>query len=155
MHGICIIQRLITNAQIVSTHNSEEMLLFPLCFFSALLHSFCNDKYSHFCFPNIQTDSEAYLACQSIGTGGLFYRGQSGRGIELISHIHLLPRLRMCGAILPLPLCLHALHSYNYSHLSKYLHCFIAFNNHRVSTTSLKKQEHSYDYQQLQILLCL
>jgi hypothetical protein len=37
------------------------------------------------------------------GQGGLFPGGLRGRNVKLTAHFHLVPRLRMRGAILPLP----------------------------------------------------
>ena len=51
----------------------------------------------------IQTGSGAHLAFCSMGTGFL-PRGQSRRGGRLTTHIHLVPRLRMSGAVPLLPL---------------------------------------------------
>jgi len=38
---------------------------------------------------------------------GLFPRGKSGRSVKLITHLHLVPTLRMRGTIPPLPTRLH------------------------------------------------
>jgi hypothetical protein len=40
-------------------------------------------------------------------------RGGGGKGLELITHFLLLPKLRICGAILLLPLCLHDVKKHN------------------------------------------
>jgi len=37
------------------------------------------------------------------GYWGLFPRRESGRGVKLTIHLHLVPRLRIRGVILPLP----------------------------------------------------
>jgi len=39
----------------------------------------------------------------SNGYRGFFPREQSGRGVKLTTHLHQVRRLRMCGAIPPLP----------------------------------------------------
>jgi hypothetical protein len=39
----------------------------------------------------------------SNGYLGLFSRGQSGRGVKLTTHLHLVPRSRIRGSIHPLP----------------------------------------------------
>jgi hypothetical protein len=51
----------------------------------------------------IQTRSGTHPASYPMGTGGLFPRVQSGRGVKLTTHLHLVPRLRMREAIPPLP----------------------------------------------------
>jgi len=38
----------------------------------------------------------------SVGTEGYFPRQQSGRGVKLTIHFHLVLGLRMCGGVLPL-----------------------------------------------------
>jgi len=43
----------------------------------------------------------------SSGYRGLFSWVQSGRGVKLTTHVHLVPRLRIRGARPPLPLRLH------------------------------------------------
>jgi hypothetical protein len=43
------------------------------------------------------------LSLLSNGNRGLFLWGSSGRGVKLITHLHLVPRSRMHGAIPPLP----------------------------------------------------
>jgi hypothetical protein len=42
----------------------------------------------------------------SVGTGELSPRVK-GRSMKVITHLHLIHRLRLCGAIPPLPQCLH------------------------------------------------
>jgi len=45
-----------------------------------------------------------------MGTGGSFHRGQSGWGMGLTTHLHLVPRSRMCVAIPSTPpTCLHGM----------------------------------------------
>jgi len=50
----------------------------------------------------LHTGSEAHPASYSIGTRAAS-RGLSGRGVELTINLHLVPRLRMSGAIPLLP----------------------------------------------------
>jgi hypothetical protein len=59
----------------------------------------------YFFLQNVQTDSGTHSSSYSIGTGVLS-RVCSGRGVKL-THLHLLPRLRICGStgIPRLPLC--------------------------------------------------
>ena len=52
---------------------------------------------------NVQTASGAHPALYSMGSGVLS-RGYSGRGVKLTTHLHLVPRLRMSGAIPLIPL---------------------------------------------------
>ena len=47
---------------------------------------------------NAQTGSEAHTAPYSMGTG-VISRGQRGRDIMLTTHLDLVPRIIMCGAI--------------------------------------------------------
>ena len=54
-------------------------------------------------FENVQTGCGAHTASYSVGTGVL-PRGYSGRSVKLTAHLHLVPRLRMSGAIPLLPL---------------------------------------------------
>jgi hypothetical protein len=51
---------------------------------------------------NVHTASRAHSASYSTGERCLFPRGLSGRGVRLTNYFHVVPRLRMCGAILPL-----------------------------------------------------
>jgi hypothetical protein len=50
-----------------------------------------------------QTHLGAHPASYPVGTGGVHSPGQSGRGVKLTTHLHLVPSLRMSGAITPLP----------------------------------------------------
>jgi hypothetical protein len=50
----------------------------------------------------VQTGSGAHLASYPMGTGA-FSLWQSGRDVKLTTHLHLVPRSRMRGAIPPLP----------------------------------------------------
>jgi len=43
------------------------------------------------------------MAFYPVGTWGLFPWEQSGRGVKLTTHFHLVPRLRMHGCVSPLP----------------------------------------------------
>jgi len=55
---------------------------------------------------DIQSDSGAYPTSHLIGSGGSLYLipcEESGWGMKLTTHFHLQQRLRMCGAISPLP----------------------------------------------------
>jgi hypothetical protein len=54
-------------------------------------------------FQNIQTGSGAHPASCSMGTG-FFPGGEAAVGVMLTSHLQLVPRLRMNGAIPLLPL---------------------------------------------------
>jgi len=50
---------------------------------------------------HVQTSSGAHRPSCLIGAGGFYHRSKSAR--EWSWHLHLVPRLRMCEAILPLP----------------------------------------------------
>jgi hypothetical protein len=52
-------------------------------------------------YKHFQTDSEAQAASHSSGNWGLLRRRLSGWGVNLTTHLHLLPRLGMNGAIPP------------------------------------------------------
>jgi hypothetical protein len=52
---------------------------------------------------NIQTGSGACPASYPMGTGGSFPGGKVAGGMKLNIHLHIVLRLRMCGAIPPLP----------------------------------------------------
>jgi hypothetical protein len=56
-------------------------------------------SFSHHC---VQTGSEAPPSFLTNGYQGLFLWGQSGRGVKLTTHLHLVPRSRMRRAIPPL-----------------------------------------------------
>jgi len=47
---------------------------------------------------SVQTDSGAHPTCSPSE-----FRGQSGRGVKLTTHLQLVPRLRMRGAVHPIP----------------------------------------------------
>jgi hypothetical protein len=51
---------------------------------------------------HIQTGSGSRPACYQMGTDGSFPEGKEAGGVKLTSHLHLVLRLRMCGAVLPL-----------------------------------------------------
>jgi hypothetical protein len=51
----------------------------------------------------VQTGSGAQPASYPMGTRGSFSGGRNGRGVKLTTHLHLVPRSRMRGAIPPLP----------------------------------------------------
>jgi len=48
-------------------------------------------------FLNDQTGHRAHLASNSMDTG-VISQGQSGQGVKVTTHLHLLPKLRMSGA---------------------------------------------------------
>jgi hypothetical protein len=52
---------------------------------------------------NIRTGSGAHPASHSRGKGVLFWR-YSDRSVQLTTHLNLVPKLRMSGVTLPLPL---------------------------------------------------
>jgi len=52
--------------------------------------------------PYTQTSTGAHLASYSTGTVRSFSWPYSSHGMRLTAHIHLLPRLKICGAIPPL-----------------------------------------------------
>jgi hypothetical protein len=54
-------------------------------------------------FPNVQTVSGAHLASYVMGPGGSFLL-RCGWGVRLATHIYRVSRLRMNGALPPLPL---------------------------------------------------
>ena len=60
---------------------------------------------------NVVTGSGVQPSTDLVGTGVFFFGGggQSGRGMSLTTELHLVPRLRMCGAsyISPSPIGLH------------------------------------------------
>jgi hypothetical protein len=49
----------------------------------------------------------AHPASSSMGTESSFNASKVTGGVKLTSHLHVVPRLRMRGAILPLPIYLH------------------------------------------------
>jgi hypothetical protein len=49
----------------------------------------------------IQISCGAHPASYLIGTGGFFW-GKINWGMKLTTHLHLVPRLRICGAVPPL-----------------------------------------------------
>jgi hypothetical protein len=51
---------------------------------------------------NVQLISATQSACYSMGTGSSFLQVKLS-GMELTTHVYLVPRLRMNGAIFPLP----------------------------------------------------
>lgn len=51
---------------------------------------------------NVYTGSRIYSASYSVGTGVL-YRGYSNQRVKLVTHLHLLRRLRISGAMPVLP----------------------------------------------------
>jgi hypothetical protein len=51
----------------------------------------------------VHTGSRAHPASYSIGTGSCFYGVKSAGRYKLTTYLHLVPRLRMSGAISPLP----------------------------------------------------
>jgi hypothetical protein len=52
--------------------------------------------------PIIQTSNGAHLASYSMGTVSSFSQPYSSQGMRLTAHIHLQPRLKICGAVPPL-----------------------------------------------------
>jgi hypothetical protein len=50
----------------------------------------------------VQTCSGDHPASYPMGTRGFFHRGKSDRGVTLTTHLHLVPRSRMRGAVTPL-----------------------------------------------------
>ena len=50
------------------------------------------------CFQMVRTVSEAHTTSCSVGTGFLS-QGQSGRGVKLTTHVHLVAKLRMSGGV--------------------------------------------------------
>jgi hypothetical protein len=57
----------------------------------------------------VQTVSEAHPASYPMGYLGLFPWGQSGRGVKLSTHLHLVPRSRMVELNLHSPIYLHSI----------------------------------------------
>jgi hypothetical protein len=51
----------------------------------------------------VRTGSGTHPASYPTRTGRSFPEGQSGRDVTLTAQLHLVPRLKMCGAITPLP----------------------------------------------------
>jgi hypothetical protein len=61
-----------------------------------------------FSFLKRQTGSGAHIASYPMGTGA-FPREQSGRGVKLTTHLHLMSRLRMLELYLYSSICLHVM----------------------------------------------
>jgi len=53
--------------------------------------------------PRVQTDRRAQPASYPVGTRGSFPGGKRVHGVNVIPDLHLAPRLKMRGAIPPLP----------------------------------------------------
>jgi len=53
---------------------------------------------------DMQTGSGAHPASYSMGTKKVLSHGPCNRGVKLTTHLHLVPRLRIGGAISILPL---------------------------------------------------
>jgi hypothetical protein len=51
----------------------------------------------------VQICSGAHLVSYPMSTGGSFRGGKAGGSVKLTTHLQLVPMLRMCGAITPLP----------------------------------------------------
>ena len=58
-----------------------------------------------FTITDVKTGCGLHPASCSVGTA-ILSRGKNGRGVQLITHVHLVPKFRMTGALLQLPLCL-------------------------------------------------
>jgi hypothetical protein len=56
-----------------------------------------------FSLRRVQTQSGAHPASYTVGTGGSFSGSKAARSVELTTHLHLVQRLRIGGAIHPLP----------------------------------------------------
>jgi hypothetical protein len=55
----------------------------------------------------VQTGSGDHPTSYTMGTGGSFLGGKSGRGVKLTAHLQLVPRSGKCGSIYTsLPICL-------------------------------------------------
>jgi hypothetical protein len=52
---------------------------------------------------SVQTGSGAHTASCTVGTGDSFSGGKVARGVKLTTHFYPLPRIRLRGAIPPLP----------------------------------------------------
>ena len=64
---------------------------------------------------NKQKSFRAHLAPCSISYWELFTQEFRNHSMKLTTDFHLLPWLRMCRAIPPLPLCLHGIHRDNFT----------------------------------------
>jgi hypothetical protein len=73
----------------------------------------------------------------------LFPRGENGRTVKLTTHFHLMPRLRMSGAILPHYHTAHNVHTNNLIyHDENYPSCFLLFAHRR--TGKHKKLKYTF-----------
>jgi hypothetical protein len=52
---------------------------------------------------SVEIASEAHPVSYRMGTGGFFLNGKCGLRVKLSIHLNLMPRLRMCGAMFPVP----------------------------------------------------
>jgi hypothetical protein len=55
---------------------------------------------------NVKAERRAPAASYSVGIVGSSLRLQSGRGVKLTAYSYLVPNLRICGAMPPLPILL-------------------------------------------------
>jgi hypothetical protein len=60
-----------------------------------------------FSFPHSPDRLEAHPASYPMGTGGSFSRAESGGGVKLTTHLHLVPRLRMVELYLHFLIYIH------------------------------------------------
>jgi hypothetical protein len=57
----------------------------------------------------VQPGSGAHSASYPMNTGGSFLWGQSGRGVKLTTHLHLMPSSRKVELYLHFPICLYGI----------------------------------------------
>jgi len=81
---------------------------------------------SFFLLKNTQTSSEAQPAYYSMDRGSVFFCwGLGSLGLKLATHIHLVPRFRMCAAIILLPLYAFMTHTHGQFYLYKFVKLYM------------------------------
>jgi len=64
-----------------------------------------------------------YSVQMGSGKQAASYFGSEDAGVKLTSRLHLVPRLRMSGSILPFPTRFHSFHKDKFTHISMYIIC--------------------------------
>ena len=90
------------NGHFVPNTKTIRWMLFTEITFILRIHVRFRAKVKQFSHPH--TGSEAHPTYWSMTGGRFFSRRYNSRGVTLVPHLHLMPKLKMCGAINPLPI---------------------------------------------------
>jgi len=82
-------------------------------------------------FPAGVWNTVSVLQTVQMGSGkqAASYFGSDDAGVKLTSRLHLVPRLRMSGSILPFPIRFHSFHKDKFTHISVYIICIQVKHN--------------------------